>query len=65
LADEHYTDLRDRANELLQLGEITLETRNRIPLAAFNSYLAYVRLNAEAAERYTWHYTTRCSRVTS
>jgi hypothetical protein len=57
LADEHYAYLRDRANELLQLGEITLETRNRIALAAFNSYLAYVRLNAEATERYAWHYT--------
>ncbi|GEM_PF-3222544 len=57
LADEHYAYLRDRANELLQLGEITRETRNRLALAAYEQYQAYARLNAEAAERYHWHYT--------
>tara|TARA_Y100001951_G_scaffold102430_1_gene109092 strand:- start:1573 stop:2022 length:450 start_codon:yes stop_codon:yes gene_type:complete len=56
LVVEHYCYLRDSANELLQLGKISTEVRNRIALAAYDKYQSYVRMNSEAAESFAWHY---------
>ncbi|ERI53374.1 hypothetical protein N878_03885 [Pseudomonas sp. EGD-AK9] len=53
---EHYAYLRDRANDLLQLGEISTDTRNRLSFAAFETYEAYLRLNAAAETQWAWHY---------
>ncbi|MGK8439000.1 hypothetical protein ACRS3X_16995 [Ectopseudomonas hydrolytica] len=53
---EHYAYLRDRANELLQLGEVSPDTRNRIAEAAFEKYQAYLRLNTAAETQWAWHY---------
>jgi hypothetical protein len=45
---EHYAYLRDRANTLLHFSEISHEIRNFLVTEAFDKYMAYIRLNAEA-----------------
>lgn len=53
---EHYAYLRDRANTLLQFSEISHEIRNFLVTEAFDKYLAYLRLDAEAELTWTLHY---------
>lgn len=57
LTVEHYCCLRDRANELLQGGIVSIETRNQMVTEAFRCYLAYLDMGEAAAEMYAWHYT--------
>lgn len=47
-AEEHYAFLRDRANELLQLGHVTIAARNLMATEAFDKYHFYLRHRAEA-----------------
>ena len=53
---EHYAYLRDRANQLLLFSEITHEIRNFLVTEAFDKYLAFIRLNAEAELGWMLHY---------
>ncbi|MDG9928555.1 MULTISPECIES: hypothetical protein [unclassified Pseudomonas] len=55
-AEEHYPYLRDRANELLQLGDISTDVRNQVVLQAFDRYQFYLRHREEAERTFCWHY---------
>ncbi|MDH0894209.1 MULTISPECIES: hypothetical protein [unclassified Pseudomonas] len=55
-AEEHYPHLRDKANELLQFGEISTDVRNQIVLVAFERYQFYVGHRDEAERTFCWHY---------
>ena len=55
-AEAHYAFLRDRANELLQLGEVSLEARNLMASRAFQHYQFYLQHRAAAETSFCWHY---------
>lgn len=57
--EPHYAYLRDGANELLLLGQITFEARNAMALAAFKAYQFHLQqlIVAEATYVYGFEYT--------
>ena len=55
-SEVHYAFLRDRANELLQLGEVSVAARNLLASKAFERYQSSLQHRAEAETRFCWHF---------